>query len=361
MIDINKIIEQAVEKDATDIHLMLDSKPMYRIGNSLVKMQGGVILNNKDMDDIYNHFTKGNTAKKIFVETKTLDTVYEYKGINLGINLSFANKIPVYTMKILKNKLPEYEELNLPDILRKMTYQTQGLILIAGNKKSGKTTTLNALVRHINETQNKKIITLEKAIEYSHTSRNSIIVQKELGTDFERYQDGVKNALKEDCDVLVIEDIRNRETMEAVLENVEAGHLVIAGINTRSCTDAIDKIINLYNLENQSQIKYSLATSLKLIISQKLLLGTKGKLELLSEVMVVDSKIKDIFRKQNIELTDFEEIIQNSHENGSISLINSLASLYVENKITLKQAKSQIEEKDMDILNKTIMKMRIKK
>ena len=324
MVDINKIVEQAITKNATDVHLVAESKPMYRIGNSLVKMEGSVALKNEDMNVLYKTFTKGNM-------------VYELNGIDVDVNLSYSNHTPVYTMKILKNRLPEYEHLNLPDILRKMTHQEQGLILVAGNKKSGKTTTLNALVRHINETQNKKIITLEKTIEYTHIPRNSLIVQKQVGVDCTSYYEGVKTAQKEDCDVLIVEDIRNRETMEAVLEMVEEGHLVIAGINTKTCNEAIEKIVNFYNYEEQAQIKYAISKLLKIVISQKLIVGIKGNLELLSEVIVEGNP------KQNI------------------SLIESLANLYVENKITLKQAKSQLEEKDIDTLNKTIMKKRIKK
>lgn len=324
MIDINKIISQAIAKDASDIHLMAELKPMYRVSNALVKMEGSTVLKKEDMNDIYNYFAKGNAA-------------YQYEGRNVDINLSFANKMPVCTMKILKNKLPEYEELGLPDILRKMTHQPQGFIFVVGNKKSGKTTTLNALVRHINETQNKKIITLEKSIEYKHVPRNSMIVQKQAGQDFETYARGVKTALREDCDILVIEDIRNRETMESVLEFVEEGHLVIAGINGKSYEEAIEKVLNFYNFNDQAQIKYALSTLLKLVISQKLLLGTNGKLELVSDVVVPN---------------DFKQ---------NIDLVESLAKLYVENKITLKQAKSQLEEKNIDTLNKTIMKIRIKK
>ena len=324
MIDINKIIEQAVKKDASDIHLMVESKPMYRIGNSLVKMEGATALKNEDMNNIYKNFTKGNT-------------VYEFNGVNIDVNLSYSNKLPVYTMKILKNKLPEYGELDLPEILRKMTHQEQGLILVVGNKKSGKTTTLNALVRNINETQNKKIITLEKSIEYRHIPRSSIIVQKQVGSDIESYAQGVKDALKEDCDVLIVEDIRNRETMEAVLEFIEEGHLVIAGINANSCKQAIEKIENFYNLNDQAQIKFALSTLLRLTIAQKLILGTTGDLELIKEVEV------------------YNDVKQN------ISIINSVAKLYIENKITLKQAKTQIQDEDVDKLNNTIMKMRIKK
>lgn len=328
MIDIHKIIEQAVKKNATEIHLMSESKPIFRIGNSLVKMEGSNILEVEDMNEI---------KRKVFNKNKSVKTMYEYKDTNLSVNVSFSNKVPVLTMKILKKELPEYEELELPEILRKMTHQTQGLILVAGNKKSGKTTTLNALIRHINETQNKKIITLEKLIEYKHIPRNSVIVQKQVGEDCNTYSDGIKNALKEDCDVLVVEDIRNRETMDAVLEVVESGRLVIAGINATSCTNANEKIINFYDIKEQTHIKYLLSTLLQLVISQKLLVGTKGKLELVSEVSVTNDS------KQNI------------------SLINSLANLYVKNKITLKQAKAELQEKDIDSLNKTIMKMRIKK
>ena len=163
-----------------------------------------------------------------------------------------------------------------------------------------------------------------------------MIVQKQVGIDFETYAQGVKCALKEDCDVLVIEDIRNRETMEAVLEFIEEGHLVIAGINAKSCEEAIEKIENLYNLNDKSQIKYALSKFLKIIISQKLILGTKMNLELISEIKVLGIPKQDI------------------------SLIYSLAKLYNENKITLEQAKSQISSSDIDELNNVIMKMRIK-
>ena len=317
MIDIHKIVEQAIKRKAKEIHLISGSKPVFRIGNALVKMEGSAILKDEDM--------------------KQIKSFKKYKDINLSVNVSSSNNVPVVTIKILKKELPEYEELELPEILRKMTHQEQGLILVAGTKNSGKTTTLNALVRHINETQNKKIITIEKLIEYTHTPRNAVIVQKQVGQDCNTYRDGAVNALKEGADVLVIEDIRTRETMEAVLEFVESGRLVIAGINATSCTNANEKIINFYEPKEQTHIKYLLSTLLKLVISQKLLVVDKGKLELLAEVKVTSDS------KQNI------------------SLVNSLANLYVKNKITLKQAKAELQEKDIDSLNKTIMKMRIKK
>ena len=363
MINIDKIISQAIEKEASDIHLMSGLKPMFRIARSLVEMEEASIIKDEDMFDVYDHIVMGNVEKdKVFNTTRKLDTSYEYNGIRLRVNLSYANDIPVCTMRIIKNELPRYEDLGVPDIVRRMTYQPQGLILVTGKTNSGKSTTLNALVNHINETQNKKILSLESPIEYKHKSKNSIIVQKEVGEgrDCLTYHDGVKNALREDCDILVIGEIRDRVTMEAAIEMAESGHLVIGTLHTKSCAETIDRMINFYEVRDQAQIKYLMSSLLKLVISQRLLVGTSGKLELVPEVMVVDNIVAGIIRKEKISVAEIEDAIQSAQEKGSISLINSIAHLFVENKITLEQAKSQIEEKNIETLNRTIMQLRIK-
>ena len=363
MINIDKIIAQAIEKEASDIHLMSGLKPMFRIARSLVEMEGSEIIKDDDMFDVYDHIIMGNVEKdKVYNATRKLDTSYEYQGIRLRVNLSYANDIPVCTMRIIKNELPRYEDLGVPDIVRRMTYQPQGLILVTGKTNSGKSTTLNALVNHINETQNKKILSLESPIEYKHKSKNSIIVQKEVGEgrDCLTYHDGVKNALREDCDILVIGEIRDRVTMEAAIEMAESGHLVIGTLHTKSCAETIDRMINFYDVRDQAQIKYLMSSLLKLVISQRLLVGTSGKLELVPEVMVVDNVVAGIIRKEKISVAEIEDAIQSSQEKGSVSLINSIAHLFVENKITLEQAKAQLEEKNIETLNRTIMQLRIK-
>ena len=331
MINMDKVIEQAIKKEASDIHLISSLKPMFRIARSLVEMEGAPVLKDEDMYEIYDYIIKGNVDKdKVFNKTRKLDT--------------------------------SYEDLGVPDIVRRMTYQPQGLILVTGKTNSGKSTTLNALVNHINETQNKKILSLESPIEYKHTSKNSIIVQKEVGEgrDCLTYHDGVKNALREDCDILVIGEIRDKVTMEAAIEMAESGHLVIGTLHTKSCAETIDRMINFYEVRDQAQIKYLLSSLLKLVISQRLLVGTSGKLELVPEVMVVDNIVGGIIRKEKISVSEIEDAIQSSQEKGSVSLINSIARLFVENKITLEQAKAQVEEKNIETLNRTIMQMRIK-
>ena len=292
MVNMDKVIEQAIEKDASDIHLVSGLKPMYRIARALVEMESGTVLKAEDMYEIYDYIIKGNVDKDhVFTTTKKLDTSYEYKGVRLRVNLSYSDEVPVCTMRIIKNELPKYEDLGVPDIVRRMTYQSQGLILVTGKTNSGKSTTLNALVNHINETQNRKILSLESPVEFKHTSKNSIIVQKEVGEgrDCLTYHDGVKNALREDCDILIIGEIRDKVTMEAAIEMAESGHLVIGTLHTKSCAETIDRMINFYDVRDQAQIKYLLSALLKLVISQRLLVGTSGKLELVPEVMVVDN------------------------------------------------------------------------
>ena len=321
-------------------------------------------LKEEDMTEAYDYLVKGNVDKdEVYNSTKKLDISYEYKDIRLRVNISSSDEIPTCTLRLIKNQLPPYESLGIPDVVRRMTYQPQGLILVTGKTNSGKSTTLNSLIDYINENQNKKILTLENPIEYKHQSKKSLIVQKEVGKgrDVLTFSDGVKNSLREDCDILVIGEIRDRTTIEAAIEMAESGHLVIGTLHTKSCAETIDRMINFYEVRDQASVKYLLSSLLKLVVSQRLLKGVNGKLVLVPEVMVVDNIVAGIIRKEKLSVSEIEDAIQSNLEKGSIGLINSLAELFVNDKITLEQAKSQIEEKNQEILNRTIMQLKIKK
>ena len=364
MIDIDKVLDTAKEKDASDVHLICGLKPMLRIRRDLIEYECPDPLTEEDMSDIYDYFVRGNVDKdRVFKETKKLDMSYEFEDIRLRVNISLANEIPILTMRLIKNELPKYEDLGVPDIVRRMTYQPQGLILVTGKTNSGKTTTLNALINEINENQNKKILTLENPVEYKHVSKKSVIVQKEIGAgrDCLTFSDGVKNSLREDCDILVIGEIRDRQTMEAAIETAESGHLVIGTLHTKSCAETIDRMVNFYEIRDQQTVKYLISSLLKLVISQRLLPSKTGDLVLVPEVMVVDNIISGIIRKEKISVSEIEDAIQSNLEKGSIGLINSIAELFVEDVITLDQAKAQIEEKNIETLNRTIMQLKIKR
>ena len=364
MVQIEKILQEAKERDASDVHLICGLKPMLRIIRQLVEIKSADVLNEDDMNDIYDYFIRGNVDKdNIFNKTKKLDMSFEQDGLRLRVNVSYSNDVPTFTLRLVKNELPNYESLGIPEVVRSVINQPQGLILVTGKTNSGKTTTLNALVNEINEHSNKKILTLENPVEYRHTSKQSVIVQKEvgLGKDSLSYSDGVKNSLREDCDIVVIGEIRDKETMDAAIETAESGHLVIGTLHTKSCAETLDRMINFYDIRDQASIKYLLASLLKLVLSQRLIQGTGEGLVLVPEVMVVDNTVAGLIRKEKLANAEIEDAIQSNQDKGNVSLINSLATLFVEDRITLDQAKSQIDEKNVEILNRTIMQMKIKK
>lgn len=364
MINIDKILEIAIKEDASDVHLIAGIKPYLRVKRNLVDIEEFNILTEEDMFEIYDYFVRGNVEKdELFKKEKRLDSSYEFGDVRLRVNISLSDELPVVVLRLIKGKLPKYEDLGVPDIVRRMMSQPQGLILVTGKTNSGKTTTLNALINHINETENKKILTLESPVEYKHQCKKSVIVQKEVGVgkDCLNYSDGVKNCLREDCDILIVGEIRDKETMEAAIETAEAGHLVIGTLHTKSCAETIDRMINFYDIRDQQTIKYLIASLLKLVVSQRLLQGKDGSLVLVPEVMVVDNIVAGMMRKEKIGVSEIEDAIQSASDKGSIGLINSLAQLFVEDRITLDQAKAQIEEKNIETLNRTIMQLKIKK
>ena len=360
MINVDKILDIAMEKGASDVHLICELKPMLRIIRDLIPIEDFEVLNDEDMLELYDYFIRGNVEQdSIFKKTKKLDLAIEYKDIRLRVNVSLSNDVPIFTLRLVKNQLPSFEKLGVPEVVRQMTKEKQGLLLVTGKTNSGKTTTLNALINEINETENKKILTLENPIEYKHVSKKSMIVQKEvgLGKDCLRFSDGVKNALREDCDIIVIGEIRDRETMDAAIETAESGHLVIGTLHTKSCAETVDRIINFYEISDQMSIKFLLSSILKLVTSQRLLPAKDGSLVLVPEVMVVDNVIGGYIRKEKFSTSEMEDAIQSNSDKGNIALINSVANLFVLGKISREQAQMQIEQKNVEILNKTIIQL----
>ena len=362
--DVNAILAEAKKMKASDVHFIPGIKPKIRVNRDLMELEQYEPISKDDILEVYDYFLKGNVDKdEYFRKYKVLDTSAEFEDIRLRVNISYSDGLPVIITRLIRNELPTYEELGVPDIVRRMTNQTQGLILVTGKTNSGKSTTLNALINYINDNENKKILTLESPVEYKHKCKKSIIVQKEVGVggDVPAYSIGTKNSLREDCDILVIGEIRDKETMDAAIETAESGHLVIGTLHTKSCAETVDRMINFYEVGDQSQVKYLIAALLKLVISQRLIKNKKGTLSLVPEVMVVDNIVSGLIRKEKLTTSEIEDAIQSSSANGSIGLINSLARLFTDDIITLDQAKAQIEEKNIEVLNRTIMQMKLKK
>ena len=361
MLSLEDIIEEAIQRDASDIHIICGLKPVLRIKKSLIPSKYPV-LTEEDIYGFYDFIVKGSIENDdLYKRDKRLDTAIAYKNVRLRVNISTSDDMPTIVLRLIKNELPRFEDLGVPDIIRRMTYQPQGVILVTGKTNSGKTTTLNCLINDINENQNRKILTLEAPVEYKHKTKKSIIVQKEVGVagDSLNFHDGVRNALREDCDILVIGEIRDKETMSAAIDMAESGHLVIGTLHTKSCAETLDRIINFYEFSDQAQIKYLMAALLKIIVSQRLIKSAdETDLVMVPEVMVVDNVVAGCIRKEKFSVSEVEDAIQSSKDKGSQGLISVLAELTINGEITLEQAQAQIEEKNYETLEKTIMQLK---
>ena len=361
MISLNNILKTGIARGASDIHLLNGKRPIFRINRDLVEMYDSDILEESDLIYAFEIFTKGNAGIiQTFNRDKRMDLNYELDNVRFRVNVSLSNGVFVFTLRIVKEVLPEFRNLGLPDIVRKLALLPQGLILITGKSNSGKTTTLNALVNEINKTENKKILMLEDPIEYSHKSIKSLIVQKEVGEgrDCLTFSDGTINSLREDCDILIVGEVRDRKTMDAILEMAESGYLVIGTMHTRSCAETIDRIINFYDLSEQRTIKQMMASVLKAVVTQRLLKGMNNNLVMTPEIMIVDDIIGGHIRKEKLSKAEIDDAILTGQTKGSLSLIFSLANLVATNKISLEVAKSQLDEKSHEHLTNTIYRMK---
>ena len=362
MVYIENILSEALTKGASDIHLAKGQKPILRIKKELKKMENYEEITEEDTWSIFRFFIKDDEAiNQVFNKEKKLDINFEFSGYRLRVNVSLAMESKVFTIRIIQNSLPTYAQLHLPDVLKNLISFPQGLILITGKSGSGKSTTLNALIAEINDTESKKILTLEKPIEYVHTSNRSLIIQKEIGVgrDCETFSEGVKNALREDCDILIVGEIVDRETMDAAIEMSESGHLVIGTMHTRSCSETVDRILNFYQTDEQANIKNVVSTLLVAVISQRLIKGLSNELVLIPEVMIVDDVVSSLIRKEKFSKSEIEDAIQTKMDKGSIGLIYSLAKAVIDNRITLEQAEEQIVPEKHELLSKIIWQQKL--
>ena len=354
---LNDILDQGIVRNASDIHLLVGCKPVLRISKELISLDNFSEITEEEQREFVKVFTEDKeevyTALR---KERILDMNYKYKEQRFRVNISYSMDIPTCTLRIIKSELPRYESLNLPNVIRELTLKSQGLILVTGKPGAGKTTTLNALVNEINERQNRKIMILENPIEYVHKNKKSIVVQKEVGIfgDCKTFHMGVKNALREDCDVLIIGEIRDKETMDATIEMAETGHLVIGTLHTNSCAETIDRIINFYDLEEQQTVKYMIATLIRLIVSQRMLRGVFGDLVMIPEVLLVNEQISSIIKKEKFNNIEVEDAMLTSRDKGNCGLVFALAEAVVNGKITLDQAMKEVDLKNQELLQKVV-------
>lgn len=352
-----QIIEYAQKTEATDIHLLEGRNPVYRIGRKLVLCDEIEPLNRFDLESLLEYIVGENmNLVEIFEKKKRLDLPYEYGNTRLRINASLSNNVPTFSIRTIKNKDIASEKFNIEDVINVIKKFNSGLILITGKVNSGKTTTLNAYIDYINKNENKKIVMLEEPIEYTHVSNKAHIVQKEVGPagDVPTYYDGVINLLREDTDISIVGEVRDKKTMQAVLDLAEAGGLVIVTLHTRSCAETIDRIIGLYEASEQKEIKFILSSMLKAVISQKLILNKNEETIMVPEIMINNPTIAALIRQTNFSVSEIRDSLQTKCDEGSTSFEKSFVKLFKENKITMENIKKSTECEEYDLIVKML-------
>jgi twitching motility protein PilT len=297
--ELKELLKYVVENEGSDLHLSVGAPPIQRKNGELLNVVEEVLS-----EEEVKKYSKEILGEDYFTynEIGEIDILYTLQDVGrYRVNVYKERGFDTIAIRVIPVKVPTLEELNMPTIIKEFTNKKDGLILITGPTGSGKSTTMAAMINEINSNKKTHIVTLEDPIEYLHNHNKSLINQREIGRDTESYDSGLRAILREDPDVILVGEIRDLETMSAVLLAAETGHLVISTLHTISAYKTIDRIINYFPAEQQLRIRNQLSTVLKGIVCQRLFkkMDGSGRIAAL-EVMVNTPAVQNLIREGKI-------------------------------------------------------------
>lgn len=325
----HEVLALACDRGASDIHITVGSPIIFRINGHLYKMNDRVIseTNAEDLarclmpNDMWEQFRSAGDLD--FSYTSTHDSTY---GRRFRINVYRQKNTVALCVRIINPKVPTAQELGLPEVLLKLMHKSQGLFIVTGPTGSGKSTTLAALIDYINETQTKHIVTLEDPIEYVHKNKLSVINQREVGTDTENFAKGLRAALRQDPDVIMVGEMRDLETISTAITAAETGHLVLGTLHTINSVQTIDRIIDVFPPGQQQQIRTQFASVLVGIVAQRLLPTVDGMSRVAAlEVLINNAAVANLMR--NGKTHQILNVIETSRMKGMQTMEQAVRSL----------------------------------
>ncbi len=335
--DLNQLLSAAAQGGASDLHLTSGQVPSARIDGELRAMN----FESPAEEELSSALRAavGEKQWEKFLRARSLDIALENSSCpdhRLRINISFVQGQPVAAIRFLPRKIAPFSSLGLPKKLLQFCRSHRGLLLVCGPSGSGKSTTLASLLEEINSSETFHVVTLEDPVEYVHTSRRSLIHQREIGSDCPSFLSGIRDALRSDIDALIIGEMRDPETIAAALTAAETGHLVMATLHTQDAPQSVDRIIDSFVPSQQGQIRSQLSQCLLGICCQRLLPKTGGGRVAAVELLVNNSAVANSIREGRTEL--IKSLIQTGARDGMQSFDSSLAQLVREGKITMMAA-----------------------
>lgn len=337
---LTEILDKAVEYNASDIHLLPFSSPVYRI-NGILQTLGDPILTDTEIGD----FIKTSIVEPAYMAYITLgetDAAFEHNTSRFRINAFKQMDLNAVAIRIIPANPPSLSKYNYAPIIEKLTHEQNGLILVTGATGSGKSTTLASMVNEINEKRAERIITLEDPIEYIHKNKKSYISQREIGADSKSYANALRATLREDPDVILVGEMRDYETISIALTAAETGHLVLSTLHTMDAINSISRIIDAYPAEQQDQARTQLRNVLKAVISQKLIPDVNGKRVCVQEILINNSGIGNLIKENKIH--QIRTQMQTNVKSGNQTMDQALKDLYKNRAITLEVMKEYLQE-----------------
>lgn len=348
------ILDKAISINASDIHFTNKSHPVARVDGKLVRLTEFNENTPLRLTDIVRDLVDEDQFKK-FREEKELDASITYGEVRFRIHLYTQSGSDAIALRVIPKEIPKFKDLGIPPVVRNFTTLQNGLVLITGTTGSGKSTTLASIIDEINDNYSKHIITIEDPIEYIHNHKKSIINQREIGTDVKDFYRAVRAAMREDPDVLLVGEMRDLDTIQNAITMAETGHLVFGTLHTKSVSETVSRIIDIFPPEQQAQVRTQLASSIKAVVSQRLLPKIGGGRVPSCEIMVVNDGIKALIRENSNPNAILDQVQMNARKLGSQTHMQSLAKLIVEKKISSETATEGMTNSEIDLLNSLVV------
>jgi twitching motility protein PilT len=336
---LDTILKTAMDLGASDVHLVCGHPPVARIHTVMMPMDYPVITP-ESARRMIEHMCSDEQITR-FEKVKDSDFSYEIPGVaRFRVNAHVQRGTVGIALRLIKETIPPLAELNLPDVITRLTYLPRGLVLVTGDTGSGKSTTLAAMIQALNERYQKHIITLEDPIEYTFVSNRCIVEQRELGADVPSFASGLRHVLRQDPDVILVGEMRDLETTAAAITAAETGHLVLSTLHTVNASQTVERIIDMYPADQQNQIRSMLANTLQAVVSQTLFKRSdkRGMIPGV-EVMLCTPAVRNLIRENRA--FEIPNVIETNRALGMNTLDNSIAELYFNGSISREDAVAQ--------------------
>jgi twitching motility protein PilT len=332
-VDVNQLFQSIIKAGISDVHMKAGAAPMVRLHGNLVT-SGYNKLTNQHIEELANALMTPD-QRKAFAQERELDMSYEVPGLaRFRVNIYRQRGTVALSLRVAPLSIRPLEELNLPsETFRKICANTRGLVLVSGITGAGKTTTLNALIDHINKTYSYNVVTIEDPIEYFHADNKCSIAQREIGHDTESFAKAMKHLLRQDPDVVVLGEMRDAESIQAGIMAAETGHLVFGTIHTMNASQTMDRLVESYEAEEQAGARARVANVLRAVVSQRLIESADGQARFpATEILVVTSLVQKLLVEG--KTAEIVKAMEQGKYYGMHTFDQDLLRLYTEKKVS---------------------------